>query len=150
MDAPGNCPHVVAAHLSPPPLQHPEPSDAAHPRRRPAPLITYRIKLGLLAPDIVEAIEAPESSQLCRDAAGKRHRCGQESAFAPADMIGRSTVTCQPDVPDRDQHIIASCLKGETNPNGWMVTQGWAMAFRKYGLDYIGQEDETRLDSRGI
>jgi len=39
-----------------------------------------------------DAIDAPESSQLCLDAAGKRYRCGQKSAFALADMIGRSVV----------------------------------------------------------
>jgi endonuclease YncB( thermonuclease family) len=98
----------------------------------------------------LNAIDAPESSQLCLDAASKRYRCGQKSAFALADMIGRSTVSCQSKGRDRYKRVIAACFKGETNLNGWMVAQGWAVAFRKYGNDYIDQEDEARIARRGI
>ena len=98
----------------------------------------------------LDAIDAPESSQLCIDAAGKRYRCGQKSAFALADMIGRSTVTCQPKGRDRYKRTIAVCFKSGTNLNAWMVAQGWAVAFRKYGIDYIGEEDQARIARRGI
>ena len=72
----------------------------------------------------LDAIDAPESSQLCLDAASKRYRCGQKSAFALADMIGRSVVSCEPKGRDRYKRTIAICFKGATNLNGWMVTQG--------------------------
>ncbi|MEI7601957.1 MAG: thermonuclease family protein [Aestuariivirga sp.] len=98
----------------------------------------------------LDAIDAPESSQLCLDAAGKRYRCGQKSAFALADMIGRSSVACEPKGRDRYQRIIAVCFKGDTNLNAWMVAQGWAVAFRKYGIDYIPQEDDARLNRSGM
>ena len=98
----------------------------------------------------LDAIDAPESSQLCLDAASKRFRCGQKSAFALADMIGRSVVVCEPKGRNRYKRIIAVCFKGETNLNAWMVLQSWAVAFRKYGNDYIGEEDEARLARRGI
>jgi endonuclease YncB( thermonuclease family) len=98
----------------------------------------------------LDAIDAPESSQLCLDAAGKRYRCGQKSAYALADMIGRSTVTCQPKGRDRYKRTIAVCFKSGTNLNAWMVAQGWAVAFRKYGIDYIGEEDQARIARRGI
>ncbi len=98
----------------------------------------------------LDAIDAPESSQLCIDAAGKRYRCGQKSAFALADMIGRSTVTCQPNGRDRYKRTIAVCFKNGTNLNAWMVTQGWAVAYRKYGVYYIGEEDQARIARRGI
>jgi endonuclease YncB( thermonuclease family) len=98
----------------------------------------------------LNAIDAPESSQLCLDAASKRYRCGQKSAFALADMIGRSAVSCQPNGRDRYKRLIAVCFKGQTNLNAWMVFQGWAMAYRKYGIDYIPRENEARLARRGI
>ena len=98
----------------------------------------------------LDAIDAPESSQLCLDAAGKRYRCVQKSAFALADMIGRTIVSCEPKGRDRYKRIIAVCLKGETNLNAWMVFQDWAVAHRKYGIDYIPQEDDARLARRGI
>lgn len=98
----------------------------------------------------LNAIDAPENAQLCLDAYGKRYRCGQKSANALAGMIGRSAITCQPMGHDRYRRIIAVCFKAETNLNGWMVQQGWAVAFRRYGGDYISQEDEARLNRRGI
>ncbi|WP_395662077.1 thermonuclease family protein [Aestuariivirga sp.] len=98
----------------------------------------------------LDAIDAPESSQLCLDAVSKRYRCGQKSAFTLADMIARSTVTCQPKGRDRYNRVIAVCFKGTTNLNAWIVSQGWAVAFRKYGIDYIAQEDDARIARRGI
>jgi endonuclease YncB( thermonuclease family) len=98
----------------------------------------------------LDAIDAPESSQLCIDAAGERYRCGQKSAFALADMIGRTVVSCEPNGRDRYKRTIAVCFKGKTNLNAWMVSQGWAVAYRKYGIDYIAHEDEARHARRGI
>jgi endonuclease YncB( thermonuclease family) len=98
----------------------------------------------------LDAIDAPESAQLCLDAQSKRYRCGQKSANALSGMIGRSIITCQPKGRDRYKRTIAVCFEGDTNLNAWMVAQGWAVAFRKYGVDYIPQEDEARLNRRGL
>lgn len=98
----------------------------------------------------LDAIDAPESSQLCLDTSGKRHRCGQKSAFALADFIGRAVVSCDPKGRDHYKRVIAVCFKGTTNLNAWMVAQGWAVAYRKYGIDYIAHEDEARHARRGI
>jgi endonuclease YncB( thermonuclease family) len=98
----------------------------------------------------LDAIDAPESSQLCLDTSGKRYRCGQKSALALADMIGRSVVSCKIRGWDRYNRIIAVCFKDDINLNARMVSQGWALAFRKYGIDYIGEEDQARLARRGI
>ena len=59
-------------------------------------------------------------------------------------------VSCDPKGRDRYKRVIAVCFKAETNLNAWMVTQGWAVAFRKYGNDNIREEDEARLAGRGI
>jgi endonuclease YncB( thermonuclease family) len=75
----------------------------------------------------------------------KRYRCGQKSAFALANMIGRTVVSCEPKGRDRYKHTIAVCFKGEINLNSWMVQQGWAVAYRKYGMDFVLQEDEAQL-----
>lgn len=98
----------------------------------------------------LDAIDAPESSQLCLDTSGKRYRCGHKSALALSDMIGRSVVSCEPKGRDRYKRTIAVCFKGDTELNAWMVAQGWALAYRKYGIDYILEEDEARLAQRGI
>lgn len=98
----------------------------------------------------LDAVDAPEGRQPCLDASGQEYRCGQKSAFALADMTGRSVIRCEATGRDRYKRIIAVCFKGETNLNAWMVAQGWAVAYRKYGNDYIAQEDESRLNRRGM
>jgi endonuclease YncB( thermonuclease family) len=51
------------------------------------------------------------------------------------DMIGRSEVSCQIRGWDRYNRITAVCFKDDINLNARMVSQGWAVAFRKYGMD---------------
>jgi len=33
--------------------------------------------------------------------------------------------------------------EGQIDINGLMVEQGWALAYRKYSKDYVGQEEAT-------
>src|SRR6478735_5113198 len=64
-------------------------------------------------------IDAVESGQRCtRD--GKPWSCGQDSAFALADRIGRAAIDCQGDVHDRYGRLVAVCLKGSEDLNRWM------------------------------
>ena len=98
----------------------------------------------------LDAIDAPETRQLCRQSDGTPWRCGQKSAFALSDIMGRATIRCEQKSRDRYRRIIAVCFKGTINLNAWMVEQGWAVAFRKYGLDYVTQEDEARVNRRGM
>src|SRR5215475_8270074 len=51
-------------------------------------------------------IDAPEASQLC-DLDGKPWRCGQASANALADNIGRRTVMCEPRDRDRYGRLVS-------------------------------------------
>ena len=89
-------------------------------------------------------IDAPESSQLCVRPTGERRRCGQQGSLALSDRIGRATVSCQPRDLDRYGRIVAVCFKGEEDLSRWMVTTGWAVAFRRYSLDYVADEDAAR------
>lgn len=97
-----------------------------------------------------DAIDAPESRQLCHQSDGTPWRCGQKSAFALSDYMDRSTIRCQPRSRDRYKRIVAVCFKSGINLNAWMVERGWAVAFRKYGLDYVSQEDDARAHRRGM
>ena len=66
-------------------------------------------------------------------------------------MIGRAPgCAVSPRAATATRRVIAVCFKGAVNLNAWMVEQGWAVAFRKYGIDYIAQEDEARLARRGM
>jgi endonuclease YncB( thermonuclease family) len=98
----------------------------------------------------LHGIDAPEGGQTCLDAAGQRWRCGQRSALALQDLIGRRTVSCDERDVDRYARIVGRCLVGEVDINGWLVTQGLALAYRRYSHDYVAAEDEARAAGRGM
>ncbi|PZR90848.1 MAG: nuclease [Stutzerimonas stutzeri] len=85
------------------------------------------------------AIDAPESDQLCNDAAGKLYRCGQTASFALADLIGRSHISCRTEL-DRSgapqtsyNRTIATCALNGVDLGAWMVEHGWAVPYWRYG-----------------
>ena len=94
-------------------------------------------------------IDAPESSQLCTRNT-KPYRCGQQSALALAEKIGERTVRCLERDIDRYQRVVAVCYLGGEDLDGWLVKNGWALAFRRYSLDYVAKEDEARVAKRGL
>ena len=94
-------------------------------------------------------IDAPESRQTCV-ANGEVWRCGQQAALALSDFIGSSPVTCEEQGTDRYGRTIATChIRGE-DIEAWMVANGWAVAYRKYSMDYVGQEQAAKAARRGI
>jgi len=40
--------------------------------------------------------------------------------------------------------------EGQIDINGLMVEQGWALAYRKYSEDYVGQETEAKASGAGV
>ena len=89
-------------------------------------------------------IDAPEGGQLCVRPNGERWRCAQQSSLALADRIGRATVRCEPRDIDRYRRIVAVCFKGNEDLNRWMVANSWAVAYRRYSVDYVADEDAAR------
>ena len=98
----------------------------------------------------LHGIDAPESAQQCKDARGDEYRCGQQATAALSGLIGRQPVTCDERDVDRYGRIVAVCHLGPEDVNAWMVSQGWAMAYRHYSLDYVSDEDQARAAHRGI
>jgi endonuclease YncB( thermonuclease family) len=96
-------------------------------------------------------IDAPESRQLCTDRSGQQYRCGQVAALALADRIGQRTVHCEPRDTDRYGRTVAICSAGGENLNGWLVAQGHAVAYRRYGGKIFDTEEtEARAAGRGV
>ena len=98
----------------------------------------------------LHGIDAPESRQECTRTDGTTWRCGQQAALALSDRIGRSVVRCDARGRDRYGRIISVCLKGTEELNRWMVASGWAVAYRKYALDYVEDEERAHLARVGI
>lgn len=98
----------------------------------------------------LHAIDAPESGQACRDPQGQMWPCGRRAAFALAEQIGTGNVSCRATDQDRYGRPVAVCSAGDRDLNAWMVEQGWAMAYRQYGTDYVEQEAVAEREKRGI
>lgn len=98
----------------------------------------------------LHGIDAPEGRQLCVKPTDERWRCGQRAALMLADLIDRRPVRCEGDERDRYGRLIAVCYLGNLDLNRWMVENGWAVAFRRYSLDYVEAENEATAAYRGI
>src|SRR5260221_6948258 len=94
-------------------------------------------------------IDAPEHDQLC-EAGGAQYRCGQQATLALADRIGHQTVDCVPHDVDQYGRVVAVCSAGGQDLNAWMVSQGWALAYRHYSTIYVADEDAAHLAGAGI
>jgi endonuclease YncB( thermonuclease family) len=94
-------------------------------------------------------IDAPESGQTCT-VQGKAWPCGRRAALALSDKIGRHVVECRPKDRDRYGRVVAVCLADGNDINGWMVAEGWALAYRQYSSDYVNQERSAANAKRGM
>ena len=98
----------------------------------------------------LHGIDAPESSQWCTDEAGATVRCGQQAALALDSLLNGRTCRCEVVDTDRYGRAVATCYVGEININAWLVRQGWALAYRKYSMDYVADEQQAQAQGRGI
>lgn len=97
----------------------------------------------------LHAIDAPEGRQTCLRN-GKAWRCGQASALALSEKIGRRPVQCEQVDIDRYKRIVAKCFVGSEDLGNWLVGQGLAVAYRRYGADYLEAEKSANSARRGM
>ena len=98
----------------------------------------------------LEGIDAPERNQRCRDASGKSYGCGIVSTAALRNEIGRNSITCEGTKRDRYGRFLGICYLNELDLNGWMVRNGYALAYRRYSRRYVSAEREARENGRGL
>ena len=97
----------------------------------------------------LHGIDAPESSQLC-SAEGKTWPCGRMATAALKERIGGRVVTCSERDLDRYGRIVGVCSVNNTDLNAWLVSEGWAVAYRKYSHDYVEEESFAKGARNGI
>jgi len=96
-------------------------------------------------------IDAVESSQVCLNSAGKPWPCGRQAAFALADFLGGRTVRCEQRDTDRYGRMVAVCYVAGVEINRWLVEQGWALAYVKYGGSvYLDAQRQAQAAKRGV
>ena len=97
-------------------------------------------------------IDAPEAAQECVGA-NKRWPCGRDASLALSSVIGNNLVACQERDKDRYGRIIAVCDIASSEGfevNATMVSQGWALAYRRFSNAYVNDEMEAQRARKGI
>ena len=109
----------------------------------------------------LEGIDAPEMKQQCKKESlkissiigftfYKDYRCGHVSKAKLKAKINGSKIKCIFISKDRYKRYIATCFKGETNLNQWMVRNGYAIAYRRYSKKYVSDEDFAKEKKLGL
>lgn len=98
----------------------------------------------------LHAIDAPELHQTCMSSSGSDYPCGREAQKALRQLVSGQTLTCRILETDRYDRLVATCEADGRDINAALVRQGWAVAYRAHGLDYIAAEAEARKARRGI
>lgn len=98
----------------------------------------------------LHGVDAPESSQTCKDARGVTYHCGAVAANRLSERIGMLNVACTETDRDRYGRIVAVCRAAGGDLNAWLVSEGLAVAYRKYSLDYVAPENRARAARSGL
>jgi len=97
----------------------------------------------------LHGIDAPEMRQYCRKANGT-WPCGAEATKALRSMIQDVEVACEERDRDRYGRIVAVCFARGEDLNAAMVRRGWALAYRRYSVDYVDVETSARSARAGL
>lgn len=94
-------------------------------------------------------IDAPEFDQSCTRS-GAQWACGQEASLQLGKLVTGRQVRCVPTGVDDFGRTLARCSAGGVDVNRTMVALGYAVAFRRYSLDYVSAEETARNNRRGM
>ena len=109
----------------------------------------------------LEGIDAPEMRQQCKKESFKisfligftfykDYSCGRVSKEKLITKINTSEIKCISASRDRYKRYIATCFKGKTNLNKWMVRNGFAIAYRRYSKKYVPDEVFAKENKLGL
>lgn len=97
----------------------------------------------------LQGIDAPESRQSC-SVGGVGYACGQSAKRLLMGATAGKVITCKGEKRDRYGRLVAVCYAGDDDLNAMMVRDGWALAYRRYGREYVGEETAARAQGAGM
>ena len=103
-------------------------------------------------------IDAPEKKQKCKKiyltisfmSFTKDYMCGEVSTQKLIKKINKQKLNCNILDVDRYKRLIGECFKRNINLNSWMVSNGYAVAYRKYSKKYVLDEINAKNNKLGI
>lgn len=98
----------------------------------------------------LDGVDAPESHQRCKDAAGAFWRCGQVAANRLDAWIAGNPVSCVIHGREKWGRLLGTCtVRGESLQH-WLVSNGYAIAYRQYSTAYVPAEQAAREAKAGL
>lgn len=94
-------------------------------------------------------IDAPERAQSCARR-GRSYPCGREAMLALRRLVGASRPRCAERDRDSYGRSVAVCTVAGRDLGQAMVASGWAVAYRRYASDYVGDEARARAARAGL
>ena len=95
-------------------------------------------------------VDAPESTQECRDQRGRSYACGHDAREALSATIGSQPVSCTP-VGESYGRDVSMCTAGGRDLSEAMVRSGHALELRQHSRGrYSDAEREARSARRGL
>ena len=106
----------------------------------------------------LHGIDAPEVKQMCKKpyltiiffTFTKDYPCGKISTQKLQKKINNKVITCKILDVDRYKRFIGECYKRNLNLNSWLVSNGYAVAYRKYSKKYISNEINAKNEKKGL
>ncbi|MCB1390078.1 MAG: thermonuclease family protein, partial [Rhodobacteraceae bacterium] len=93
----------------------------------------------------LHGIDAPELDQPCGTWA-----CGRWARDELVRLIGAQPVLCRGAARDGYGRLLARCQADRGDLGAALVRGGAALAYRRYSLDYAGEEETARAAHRGL
>ena len=97
----------------------------------------------------LHGIDAPEQDQQCTRN-GASWPCGAEATAFLQAAISDDLVICRVTDVDRYSRFVANCSARLVDLNAFLVRQGYALAYRRYSLDYAADEADAEAAGRGL
>jgi len=98
----------------------------------------------------LHAVDAPETDTPCLDRQGRPWDCGNWSAAQVASAFEGASAICRQMDVDRYGRIVARCTSRGVDMGEYIVREGWAWAYRRYGMDYDLTEKTAAAQGLGL
>jgi len=98
---------------------------------------------------LLHGIDAPDLDQICMNE-GAPWPCGRHAAQALEKRIGNQDLDCDDKGGAPYAKVSGVCRAGGIDLNGWLVSEGWALAARQVTRAYVKHEAEAKKAKRGM
>ena len=94
-------------------------------------------------------IDTPEMKQTCKKD-NQIVMCGVIARDALVKKINKQQVNCKEEEIDRYKRIVAECFVGNDSLSKYLVRNGHAVAYRKYSMKFVEDEDYAKQNKLGL